>query len=157
MSQVCSPDAAASSSGSKTLEGHGVSAGPSKSQLQPSPECDSAASSSDKNKRERRSVSAEPRQRHRGSSAAQALMTAINLMEDIIVDMHGHNFFHRDSRKDYIMTLPTAQAWEVFDSFKEAAALSAPLPSGSDTTGPGDDGAAETPSPSLMCPSASEE
>ena len=48
-------------------------------------------------------------------------MAAINELEFSIVDMREEPFFHRDSRKDYIMTLPTAQGWEVLKAMRLAA------------------------------------
>ena len=57
-------------------------------------------------------VSAGPSRPFHGNAKAQELMCAINELEDSIVATHGSPFFHRESRVDYIMTLPTEQGWE---------------------------------------------
>ena len=65
-----------------------------------------------------------PRTLHKGDADAQALMAAINKLEAHIRNIHQSvpNFFERDTRKKYIMTLPTAQGWEVLNALEQAGA-----------------------------------
>ena len=75
-------------------EGHGVSARPSKL----------------------------PNKPHHGNPEAQALSAALNKLDNLTENIHGHQFFLRDLRRSYIMTLPTAQGWEVLEALKSAGA-----------------------------------
>ena len=56
-----------------------------------------------------------------GNAEAQDLMRAINDLNDSMVATHGAPFFHREPRKDYIMTLPTAEGWKVLQAMGRAA------------------------------------